>query len=707
MKGHSVNVSNIARLKPASLSVAILIAQIALWFTVIFNLPVVREILGFVCLTFLPGFALLRLLKLKLEVVESILFAVGLSISFLMAVGLFMNLLGPFIGISTPLSLIPLMVVTNAIVIILLFLEWRDHEYHGSYVSRKKLVTFGPILCAILILSVTGTLLVNSPPHTDNSLLLLMVISISALIGLAAFSKKLVPAELYPLILFVVALALLFHVSLFSHYIIGGDIFGEYSAFRLTAVNSYWNPAISSKLYAMLSITILPTIYSAVLSLDGTWILKIVYPLIFAFVPLGLYQLVKSRVSKEVAFFSVFFFVSNLVFFTEVTELARQMIGELFYILLFLALFSNNVKGSARGLLFAVLSFGLVVSHYAIAYVFLGLIFMAWLVGFLRKRKTIVTSGMVELFATLTFAWFIYTSGASTFNDLLQAANNVSSSFVSDFFNPQSRGTQVLEGIGASGINTFWHIIGRYIYYVTEALVIIGFLGLLLKKRRSFLNDEFNLLIFCNILLLGACIVIPNFAGTFNVTRFYHVALFFLAPLCVLGGIDALELLSRKKVKEKYLGLIIVLLVLVPFFLFQTGFIYEVAKEESYSLPLSAYRFDTIKLANMGVLSEPEVSSGGWLLQYQNLSRFVYADIQSASIFAYSGVQNGVWISLGVPVPTGSYVYLRQYNVYSGIVFSSFGSFGAFNVSQIVPSLNTTNIIYSSGSCEIHEVPPS
>jgi uncharacterized membrane protein len=532
-----------------------------------------------------------------------------------------------------------------------------------------------------------------------------MLISISVLVGLAAFSKKLVPGELYPLILFVVALALLFHVSLFSNYIVGGDIFGEYSAFRLTAISSYWNSMTSSRLYAMLSTTILPTTYSAVLSLDGTSILKIVYPLIFAFVPLGLYQLFKSKVSKEVAFLSVFFFVSNNVFFNEIAELARQMIGELFYILLFLTLFSNNVKGSARWLLFAVFSFGLVVSHYAVAYIFLALIFAVWLVGFLRKRTTIVSAAMVILFAILAFAWFIYTSSASTFNDLLQSANTVSSNFISDFFNPQSRGSQTLEGLGASGINTFWHIIGRYIYYVTEALVVIGFLALLLKKRRSFLNDEYNLLVFYNILLLGACIVIPNLAGTFNITRFYHMTLFFLAPLCVLGGIDVLSLLPRKKVKEKHLGLIVVLLVLVPFFLFQTGFIYEVAKEESYALPLSAYRFDVKTLANRGVVSEPEVSGAVWLSQYQNLARFVYADIQSGVLFDYIGVQNGVWLSLGVPVPSGSYVYLRQYNVYYGVIFSSYGSRGAFNVSQIVPSLNSTNVVYSDGSCEICVVP--
>ena len=700
-----MNKSNIARLKPAQLSVAILITQIVFWLTIIFNLSIARIVLGFVFLTFLPGFALLRLLKLKLEIVELIVFAVGLSLAFLMAAGFFINLLGPLIGVSTPISLIPLMLVTNAIVIILLFLEWRDREYHGFNISYKKLATVGFILCAILILSVAGTLIANSFSHTDNSLLLFMLLSISALVGVAAFSKKLVPAELYPLILFGISLALLFHVSLFSRNITGGDIFGEYSVFRLTMNNSYWNPAISDRLYAMLSITILPTMYSSILSLEGTWILKIIYPLIFTVVPLGLYQLFKSKGNKEVAFFSVFFFISNMIFFTEIAGLARQMIGELFYVLLFLTLFSNNVKGPAKWMFFSVFSFGLVVSHYAMAYIFFAFIFAVWLFGFLRRRKTIVTAGMVVLFAVLAFSWFIYVSSASTFNELLQAASTVRDNFITDFFNPQSRGSQVLTAVGASGINSFWHIVGRYTYYVTEGLVLVGFLGFLLKKRRSFFNDEFNVLVSLNMLLLIGCIVVPNLSSTFNVTRFYHVTLFFLAPLCVLGGIDVLRLLSRKKVSEKYLGLIVVLAVLIPFFFFQTGFVYEVTKEESYSLPLSAHRFDAIKLASMGVVSEPEVSSAAWLSQCQSLTRKVFADQSSISIFAYRKVQNGEWLSLSLPVPSGSYVYLRQYNVYDGVVFSSYGSVGEFNVSQVVPNLNETYLVYSSGSCEIYKVP--
>ena len=295
-----------ARLKPARFPAAVLIAQTALYFTIIFNIPVARQVLGFLYLTLVPGFAIVRLLKLKLETVETILFVVGLSIGFLMGAGLLMNLLGPSIGVLKPLELIPLLLVTNIIVLLLLFNKWHDSEKHVFSIENKRLIGSGFITGALPVVSIVGTLLVNAPPHTNNIVLLLMLVIISIVVGLAAFSRRLVSPNLYPLLIFAIALALLFHVSLFSNYIHGGDIFGEYSAFKLTLNNSYWNPAFSERLYTMLSVTILPTIYSTVLGLEGTWILKVVYPLIFALVPVGLYQLFRSRVSKQVAFFLSF-----------------------------------------------------------------------------------------------------------------------------------------------------------------------------------------------------------------------------------------------------------------------------------------------------------------------------------------------------------------------------------------------------------------
>jgi uncharacterized membrane protein len=212
-------------------------------------------------------------------------------------------------------------------------------------------------------------------------------------------------------------------------------------------------------------------------------------------------------------------------------------------------------------------------------------------------------------------------------------------------------------------------------------------------------------LAFLNIAILGACVVMPNLAATFNMTRFYQVTLFILAPFCVIGGSDILHFLSRKKVKEKYILAIIVLAVLIPYFLFQTGFVYEVTKEESYSLPLSYYRLSSPQLViTFGDLKPSDVSSAMWLARERNVNSSVCADVEFGILFIYVGVLNPVSLSLGAPVGKGSYVYLGEYNLFNATIINSYG-YGSFNVTQIVPGLNETNLVYSSGSAEIYQVP--
>ena len=618
--------------------ISIVFLQVALLLTILFDISPVRQVLGFVYLTCVPGFAILRLMRLKLEALETGLFLVGLSIVFLMIEGFLLNLLGPLVGILNPLGIVPVFTATSLFVIISLLLRINDYfePIHFS-LDRKSVATIAPVLAAILILSVFGGVMAGAFPQA-NVITFALLIVISSVIGLVAFSGGVVSSRIYPIIIFIVALALLLNVSLFSRYIVGGDIYGEYSLFQNTLLNLHWDSTAQLGYNAMLSITILPTIYSVILNLDGTWLFKIVYPLIFALVPLGLYRLFTKKVNQWVAFFSVFFFISNITFYTELLQLARQMIGELFYVLLFITIFSDNLKGFSKWVFFVLFSFGLIISHYSLAYIFLASLIVIWALSMtLKKHTSKITAAMILLFAVLAFTWFIYISSGSTFNNFINASTYIRNNFLTDFFNPASRSGTVLQAVGASGIPSLWHTIGRYQFYFTEAFVIIGFLGLLLKKRLSFLNDDFNVLILFNLLILSACIIIPNFAGSFNVTRFYHLNLFFLAPLCVLGGIAALKLLTRKKIRERYLGLFFVLLVLVPYFLFQTGFVYELAKDESASLPLSGYRSDSMALTKIGVITNLEVSSLSWLSRYANSSRSVYADLYSDPIFAYVG----------------------------------------------------------------------
>lgn len=697
--------------KPGALAVLAVSMQFALFFTIVFDIPVARQVIGFLFLTIMPGFAIVRLLKLRLDIVDTFLYSVGASLAFLMISTFFINLLFSSVGYMAPLSLVPLLIVANFMVIVLVVSEWRNSESFALnrtlfFANLRKLVLFGVLLAVPVILTVIGVFFVRIPPHTNNIVLLMMLLTVSALAVSAVLLRRFFPGDFYPFLLTVFAVSLLFHVSLFSNYLQGGDVFSEFYVFRITAASSYWNPVMLGRLSAMLSVTVLPTIYSSVLNLDFTWVFKIVYPLFFVLVPVALYKLYKLRMSAEIAFLSVFFFISNLSFFTELLGIEREMVGELFFVLLFLTLFSDRVKGTAKYLLFALFGFGLIVSHYAVVYIFLGFIAVTFIITSIRKRKHVrITLGLIVLFAILTFAWYIYVSQASTFEDLLGMVSYLRDGFAAEFFVSGSRGGQVMEAVSVTGISTLWHTIGRSTYYIVIGLIIVGFLSMFLKKRGSYFDDDFLVLVFCNLALLGANILIPNFATTFNASRFLHLTLFFLAPLSIFGGVNILKFLSRNRIREKWLVIILALIVFVPFFLFQTNFVYEITREESISAPLSSYRLTALGLTNYGVLTDTEVASGNWLSQHQALYSSIYCDITSSSILVYADAKNFMPLSSGSTIPRQSYVYLRRFNIETGYIFSYYSATPSLNVTQIDPSLVASDLIYSSGSTQVYLVP--
>ena len=59
---------------------------------ILLDIPILREIIVFIFLSFIPGFAILRLFKLKeISFLDTILFSVCLSVAFVMFMGLLVN----------------------------------------------------------------------------------------------------------------------------------------------------------------------------------------------------------------------------------------------------------------------------------------------------------------------------------------------------------------------------------------------------------------------------------------------------------------------------------------------------------------------------------------------------------------------------------------------------------------------------------------
>src|SRR4030042_118475 len=91
------------------LSLAILIAMFVLvgLAGLGIDIPILRQIIGFVFLTFVPGILILRILKIhNVGIIESLVYSVGLSLAFIMFSGALLNFALSLMGISNPISLI-------------------------------------------------------------------------------------------------------------------------------------------------------------------------------------------------------------------------------------------------------------------------------------------------------------------------------------------------------------------------------------------------------------------------------------------------------------------------------------------------------------------------------------------------------------------------------------------------------------------------
>ena len=109
----------------------VLSIQIAFWSIQFFDTNFYVEfILTLIYITFIPGVTILRILRIyKVDNIETIVYSIGLSISMLMFIGLFMNTVYPFLGIDKPISIRYIIITLGLFTSILFIISFiRDKE---------------------------------------------------------------------------------------------------------------------------------------------------------------------------------------------------------------------------------------------------------------------------------------------------------------------------------------------------------------------------------------------------------------------------------------------------------------------------------------------------------------------------------------------------------------------------------------------------
>lgn len=705
------------------------------------QVPIIRQLVGLIYLCFLPGILVLRVFKIHgLGNSKTVIYAIGLSLSILMFTGFFMNIIYPLLGITKPLSLLYFVPTIGLIVLLLCFLCYEtDRDYKNtSYIFVNEIFSSKSLfLYLIPFITVFGAYLVNF--YQTNILLLLMILLIS-LVFLSIFYTRIIPENLYPLAIWIISISLVYHSSLISMYIRIEDIFMEYHFATLTLTNSFWNMALFANYNSNLSITILPSILCQFCNMSLTWVFKIIYPFLYSFVPLGLYVIFKEAVSNKIAFLSCFLFMAVDPFYTLVPFLEKQLVCEIFLISFYMIILTENFNKLKRTILLIIFSFSLIISHYGTSYlVMFSIIFCSIFQNILKhdslfdflhitKRQyglekninnssnQLISTNYILVVITFLTAWYMYISKSSLFYTLWNISARIFATLTTDYLNPDSsRGAYTL----SHELPSTLYIAFRYIHIIIQIFITIGLFDLLSNIKNSKFKKEYIAFSFYWLLVLVSAIVIAGFASM-NPKRLYHLGLFLLSPLFIIGCQFTLKKIymfiniSWTDKHEKYL-LNIAAVFLVVFFLFSSGFIFEVAHDRPYSISLSynsPYNYEDLKYKSAlytKIIPIYDVFSAEWLSIHMNNDNYVYSTLGYgeglAALYSYGNITTIRTLDLNTKkVENGSYIYLMYVNIIKNVGFSGnylLGACSPFNFSDVEPIIRDKSKIYNNGGSHI------
>lgn len=723
--------------------ILVLTAQLIIWGTMELELiglkvPLLRQIVCFFYLLFIPGFLILRILKLyNMSSTETLIYSLGLSIATIMFTGFFMNIFYPYVGISKPLSFFPLIVTLNVLVLSFCVLCYvRDKEFTTqNYIDVQDILSNKFLFLMLMpFLSIFGTYMVNY--YKINSLLMLMLIGISITFLLCLY--KYIPEKLYPFAIWTMSISLIWHTTLISQYINVGDVVIEYQSVISIIKNSYWNWSLPNNPNSILSIVILAPIFSKLFDLDLTWVFKIVYPFLFSFVPVGVYLLIVNQTKNDkLAFLSSFVFIEISPFFYQIPLIAKQSTAEIFVILLFIVILGkdSSIKNPTKNILSIIFAVSLIVSHYGTSYIIMFLLIFSLLFSYMINMKSVsklwgvasqklkidshvandsimkinfISLTFVILFIVFTISWYVYVSNSSSFKSLIHVIKNIVISIFTDYINPDtSRGLYMITRSESS----FLRFVNKFLYIISQISIAIGFMYTIFYDTKLKFTSNYLLTSIYFLTLLFSAIIFSGFTVMMDPTRLYHLSLFILSPFCIIG------FQLYKKIFQCSSGfcLKILSLFLILFFLFNTSFIYEVANDHPYSISIGQQAIrsssdleDKAKFYG-GYIVTQNVFSGKWLGKNMNSDCLVYRGDSVEgypSLTIYGGInphQIHSFDNTTKEISKG-YIQLSYANVVENvgsIWYNPLQKRTEYNFSEVNPIFDFKDKVYSNGGSDI------
>lgn len=537
-------------------------------------------IIGSINILFIPGWLLFSYLWKFGKTTRELYFqtCLGLSIFWLMAHGAFLNLMGK--TFNHPLLTARIIISYFTFLNIALYCAARFLKIKIIFPVRIKRPYVLIYSLSLIVMAIVGARLVTY--NGGNVILLFFIPFIAVTIGFITRKKSYNDS----LIIYGVALSVLLHKAFITNNLLGYDIHLEYYIANTTLNSGIWDPFFPTAVNTCLSLTMLPSIIYYCTHIKLVWILKIVYPLIFANVPVVIFKLYKQLLGVKGSAIASYLFIVQFVFFSEMLGLARQQIAELLALLSIYYGLDRHARLTDR-ILGVVFLFATVTSHYGLTLILLLIMSPAVLLFFeARKHKVYLL-----IFIVFALTWQSYIASGTVVGSVADLAHRTITSAINDLFSTSTREDSIYKALGSGGEGLS---LPRKVYWLlqlmVQAMVLLGFMfrtyGFYRSKTRVPVEET---LAITGLAILILCIVLPYFADGLNVTRIYHISLMFVGYYFAVGGAFLYKLVRKYFKADKYL---IPRMILMFYFLFSSGYAYIILGDKPSSIALSYRQYE-------------------------------------------------------------------------------------------------------------------
>jgi uncharacterized membrane protein len=477
----------------------------------------------------------------------------------------------------------------------------------------------------------------------------------------------------YPIAVWLIGLSLLLMHGLTSNHIImgleparypGSLVFhAEYYCYQLTLSNFHWSmQEYFSPYNACLSITILPTIFKVLTNMNSEYIFKLYYSIIGSVIPLLVYLVTSKYFKKEYAFYAALLFTFQ-IFFIIMIGSARQEIAILFFFLAVMVLFSDfKEKILQKKILFLLLVFSIVVSHYTTSYValtlllpVLGLPFLKSL--FLERKWNFKNFDIIILYLLFVLGWFLlyakvqFNAGADVVSATAAATDTAAAT--------APRDALVLSVLGI-GLKSLPNTISALVNDLIFVTIGLGLISLIINIRKcvDFLGGPYIFGSVVAVSLLAAFIIFPVVSVMYGADRLFFQLLIFTAPLFLLGVFQFCKTIKKPNWKPY-----IFLILLISLFIVSNHLQYHMV-----GIPYSSEYDSSGIIRGVNYMYDQEIVAASWLNMYSVRDMNIFADSVQGSRLMQGNVslKRANWINYDRTKNITGYIFMGYSNVQEG-----------------------------------------